>query len=81
MIEVQDAATPLTNWRFTGNPGGAVYGFEQSVDNAYVKRVSNRTPIKGLFLAGAWCNPGGGFGGALLSGQFAFQSILDYCVV
>jgi prolycopene isomerase len=81
MIEVQDAATPLTNWRFTGNTEGAVYGFEQSVDNAYVKRISNRTPVKGLFLAGAWCNPGGGFGGALLSGQFAFQSILDYCVV
>jgi len=81
LIEVQDAATPLTNWRFTGNAEGAVYGFEQSVDNAYVKRISNRTPVKGLFLAGAWCNPGGGFGGALLSGQFAFQSILDYCVV
>ncbi len=81
MIEVQDAATPLTNWRFTGNREGAIYGFEQSVDNAYVKRVSNRTPVRGLFLAGAWCNPGGGFGGALISGQFAFQSILDYCVV
>jgi len=30
MIEVKEAATPLTNRRFTGNTDGAIYGFEQS---------------------------------------------------
>lgn len=76
MIEVKEAATPLTNWRYTRNPGGAIYGFEQSVDNASVKRLGNRTPVKGLYVAGAWCNPGGGFSGSLVSGQMAFRDMM-----
>ena len=59
MIEVKEVATPLTNWRFTHNPGGAIYGFEQSVGNAFMRRISNRTPIRGLYLASAWGYPGG----------------------
>ena len=31
MIEVKDAATPLTNLRYTNNPEGAIYGYEQSL--------------------------------------------------
>lgn len=68
MIEVREAATPLTNWRYTGNTEGAIYGFEQSMQNAYMNRISNRTPIKGLYLNGAWGNPGGGYAGVLPSG-------------
>jgi all-trans-retinol 13,14-reductase len=77
MIEVEEAATPLTNWRFTRNTEGAIYGFEQSVRNAYIKRIDNRTPIKGLYLASAWSNPGGGFSGVLMSGQMTFRKILE----
>lgn len=77
MIEITEAATPLTNWRFTKNRQGAIYGFEQSVENAYLKRVDHRTPIKGLYLASAWCNPGGGFAGALLAGQLAFNKMME----
>lgn len=51
MIEVKESATPLTNWRYTGNTDGAIYGFEQSMDNAYMNRISNRTPVKGLYPA------------------------------
>jgi all-trans-retinol 13,14-reductase len=76
MIEVKDAATPLTNWRYTRNPGGAIYGFEQSMDNAYMNRLDNRTPIKGLYLASAWGNPGGGFAGVLRAGEQAFEKIM-----
>jgi all-trans-retinol 13,14-reductase len=77
MIEVRDAATPLTNWRFTRNPGGAIYGFEQSMDNSYMNRINNRTPVKGLYLASAWGNPGGGYGGVLRAGELAFQHIME----
>jgi len=77
MIEVREAATPLTNWRFTRNPEGAIYGFEQSMDNAFMNRIDNRTPVKGLYLASAWGNPGGGFGGVLRAGEQAFEKIME----
>jgi len=77
MIEVREAATPLTNWRFTRNTEGAIYGFEQSTDNAFMNRIKNRTPVKGLYLASAWGNPGGGFGGALRAGEQAFEQIME----
>jgi phytoene dehydrogenase-like protein len=77
MIEVKDASTPLTNWRFTKNPEGAIYGFEQSMDNAFMNRIDNRTPVKGLYLASAWGNPGGGFAGVLRAGELAFEKIME----
>ena len=77
MIEVQESATPLTNWRYTGNTEGAIYGFEQSMENAYMNRISNRTPIKGLYLAGSWGNPGGGYAGVLRSGQMTFEMMMQ----
>ncbi len=77
MIEVQEAATPLTNWRYTGNSEGAIYGFEQSMDNAFMNRIKNRTPIKGLYLASAWGNPGGGYGGVLRGGELTFQKMMQ----
>jgi all-trans-retinol 13,14-reductase len=76
MIEVKEAATPLTNWRFTRNPAGAIYGFEQSMDNAFMNRIDNRTPVEGLYLASAWGNPGGGFGGVLRAGEQTFEQIM-----
>lgn len=76
MIEVSEAATPLTNWRYTGNTQGAIYGFEQSMENAYMNRVGNQTPVKGLYLAGAWGNPGGGYAGVLRSGRSTFHQII-----
>jgi prolycopene isomerase len=76
MIEVKESATPLTNWQFTGNPQGAIYGFEQSMDNAYMNRIGNRTPVKGLYLASAWGNPGGGYTGTLRAGAQTFKKIM-----
>jgi prolycopene isomerase len=77
MIEVKDSATPLTNWRFTRNSEGAIYGFEQSMDNAYMNRINNRTPVKGLYLASAWGNPGGGYSGVLRSGEITFGMMME----
>ena len=77
MIEVKESATPLTNWYFTRNPEGAIYGFDQTVDNAFMKRLDCRTPIKGLYLASAWGNPGGGYGGVLSGGERAFKMMVE----
>ncbi len=75
VIESKLTASPLTNWAFTGNTEGAIYGFEQSMDNAYLTRIPNETPVKGLYLAGAWGSPGGGFAGALSGGRAAFTEV------
>jgi prolycopene isomerase len=77
MIEVKEAGTPLTCWRYTGNTEGAIYGFEQSMDNAFMNRIHNRTPVRGLYLASAWGNPGGGFGGVLRAGELTFEQIME----
>ncbi|MEJ2587271.1 MAG: NAD(P)/FAD-dependent oxidoreductase [Deltaproteobacteria bacterium] len=77
MIEVKVAGTPLTCWRYTGNTDGAIYGFEESMDNAFMNRIRNRTPIKGLYLASAWGDPGGGFGGVLRAGERTFQQLME----
>jgi phytoene dehydrogenase-like protein len=77
MIEVKEAATPLTNWHYTGNTDGAIYGFEQSMDNAFMNRISNETPVNGLYIAGSWGDPGGGYEGALRSGELTFQKLME----
>lgn len=77
MIEVKESATPLTNWRFTRNPEGAIYGFEQAMNNSYMNRIDNRTPVKGLYLASAWTRPGGGYTGVMGSGRTAFAMLME----
>ncbi len=77
MIAMSEVSTPLTNRRFTGNPGGAIYGYDQTVDNSFLTRLENRTPVKGLYLSSAWGNPGGGFGGALAGAKGAFKNLVE----
>ena len=54
MIQVMEAATPLTNITYTKNPEGAIYGYPPSTKNAYMNRVKNSTPIDGLYLSSGW---------------------------
>jgi prolycopene isomerase len=67
-IKYQEMSTPLTNIRYSLNPGGAIYGFAQSVEQSYAGRLAQQTPLQNLFLAGAWTFPGGGMSAAMLSG-------------
>ncbi len=73
---VSEAATPLTNIRYTGNPEGAIYGYEQSMENAYMTRLDQRTPFKDLYLASASTRPGGGYQPCLGSGVDAFKVLV-----
>ena len=75
-IEVKEIGTPLTNWRYTRNPKGAIYGFDQTIDNSGPVRLSHTTPVKNLFLAGAWTQPGHGYGAVLPSGLQCFAEIM-----
>jgi phytoene dehydrogenase-like protein len=75
-IEVMEIGTPLTNVRYTGNHRGAIYGWDQTLDNSAPRRLAHATPIKNLYLAGAWTNPGGGYGAVLSSGLECFAEIM-----
>jgi phytoene dehydrogenase-like protein len=47
------------------------------MNNAYMNRIDNRTPVKGLYLARAWGSPGGGYTGVLRSGQITFGKMME----
>ncbi len=71
--------TPATLERSTNNYKGAVFGFAQSVEQSNYKRLSNKTPVAGLFLTGAWTFAGGGYEGAIASGiQTASVIMAEY---
>ncbi len=76
-IEVREVGTPLTNVRYTGNYRGAIYGWDQTLDNANPNRMPHETPIENLFLSGAWTKPGGGYGGVIYSGLECFGEIMN----
>ena len=77
-IVYKETSTPLTNVRYSLNPNGAIYGFAQTVEQTVAGRLSARTPIENLFLAGAWTNPGGGMSAAMLSGVEAARLAQGY---
>jgi prolycopene isomerase len=77
---MQEASTPLTNVRFTNNTQGSIYGYDQTMDNSGFTRLAKfgqRTPIDGLYLAGAWSYPGGGFEPVMLSGIEAVKCMVE----
>jgi phytoene dehydrogenase-like protein len=75
-IEVIEIGTPLTNVRYTGHHRGAIYGWDQTVNNSGSTRVGHATPIRNLYLAGAWSRPGHGYGAVIPSGLECFAEIM-----
>jgi phytoene desaturase len=74
-IKVIEAATPCTLERYTGNEGGATYGLAPTPRQFGRGRPANRTPLKGLYLAGHYTRPSHGIVGAALSGRFVADMI------
>jgi len=74
-IIVRDAATPKTLERYTFMPEGAMDGPDVSTDT---ERPCFKTPIKGLYLAGASTYPGGGIELALWSGAICANDICGW---
>jgi phytoene dehydrogenase-like protein len=75
-IAVMEVATPLTNMRYTGNPGGSFLGFNYDLTGMSFLRLSNRGPLEGLYFANAWVRLGGGFETCITSGFLAYNEIL-----
>ena len=76
-IIVKEISTPQTIYRYTLNSQGANYGWEMS--NAHVSRMrlKQKTPVKGLILAGHWTLPGAGLATVAQSGYSAAKLILS----
>jgi phytoene desaturase len=70
-----EAATPLTLERYTANERGASYGLAPTPRQIGRGRPANRTPLKGLYLAGHYTRPAHGIVGAAISGRFVADII------
>nr|MDO8082907.1 NAD(P)/FAD-dependent oxidoreductase [Candidatus Freyarchaeota archaeon] len=75
-IEVVEFYTPLTIMRYTGNHGGTFGGFSYSPAGSPPLRLPPEGPIKGLYLANAWSQPGCGYMNCILSGKNAAGMII-----
>lgn len=72
----QEAATPVTLERYTGNQWGAMYGLSLIPKQVGRGRLPHHTPLRGLFQVGHYTRPSHGIVGAALSGLFAAREIL-----
>ncbi len=74
--EVVEVATPITYMRYSGNPGGTYLGFAYTPKDGPLSRMGNEGPLKGLYFAGAWTQPGGGYDPCMISGRWAAEKVI-----
>lgn len=76
-IVYEDTATPITIERHLGSTGGTPYGIAPTPAQFGGRRPGPRTPIDGLFLAGASTRSGHGITGAMRGGAEAASAVVD----
>jgi all-trans-retinol 13,14-reductase len=74
LVVHRELSTPLSTAHFTGHPGGEIYGLPVTPDRFRKPWLQARTPVKGLYLAGADALMLG-IGGAVMSGVMATAAI------
>jgi phytoene dehydrogenase-like protein len=75
-IRVCETASPATFERYTGNTGGACYGFENVKDLYGQSKLPFTTYLRNLYQAGHWTKAGGGIYNVMTSGQVVANMIL-----
>jgi phytoene dehydrogenase-like protein len=75
-IAYEESATPITLERYTRSTGGTAFGIAATPRQFGIGRPGPRTPIRGLFLAGASTRTGSGITGTLLGGVEAASAII-----
>ena len=73
----KEAATPVTQERYTLSTGGTSYGIELAVDQFGPNRPAPATEIAGLYLAGASTVFGHGIVGSMRGGVGTASAVLD----
>jgi phytoene dehydrogenase-like protein len=77
-VRIREIATPLTNQRYTLNPGGSWAGFERGPASHGPAALGMRSPLPNLVLAGAWtghCGQMPALGSGLAAAQFLDRSL------
>jgi phytoene dehydrogenase-like protein len=70
----KEAATPVTQERFTHSTGGTSYGIEYATDQMGPARIGYATDVPGLFLCGASTPAGHGIANVMFSGLRAAEA-------
>ncbi len=60
LVDVREIGSPDTFERFTGNTGGALYGFENDRSVYAEAKLPIKTHMENLYQTGHWGKPGGG---------------------
>jgi all-trans-retinol 13,14-reductase len=76
-IDWKEAASPVTQERFTRSTGGTSYGIALSTDQVGPFRMGPATEIPGLFLCGASTPSGPGIAGVMRGGVVAAGAVLE----
>jgi all-trans-retinol 13,14-reductase len=74
-IVYRESATPMTHQRFTRASEGAGYGLAATPAQFLDGRPGYRTPVAGLYVAGASTRAGHGIVGAMMSGRQAAKRL------
>ena len=77
-IVVDDLATPCTFHRYTGNPLGALMGFECLCGDHRELAALGDFPLDNVYLASAWTDRLGGFMQSMKAGVAAAQAWLAH---
>lgn len=62
-VEVRQVATPPTLVKYTWNYRGAMYGWASTPDQVGRRRLSEETPVEGLYMVGHWTGVPSGHSG------------------
>jgi all-trans-retinol 13,14-reductase/prolycopene isomerase len=76
VIEEAELATPLTFKRYTNQPGGAIYGFDQDITDSWLFHDDDlKQNVPGLLLTSNW-TPAGGYNSNLVTAARRCQRLL-----
>ena len=75
-IDFYEAGSPATFERYTGNTGGALYGFENTSALYGEAKLPATTHLDNLFQTGHWGKPGCGIFNVMFNGYSVYHTIM-----
>jgi len=75
-LDLLEIRTPADLEKSVLAPGGSIYGASSNGPRSAFLRAKNRSPLKGLYLAGGSAHPGGGLPLVGLSAEIVAQAVI-----